>query len=89
MIGLIFGTVVALEVYISSGCCAPDLTVDSFPLGGAVCAILISTSAILARDARGQRQRGGGAALNWLDTSGGAQDHGPLASILMVIACTR
>ena len=43
-IGLIFG-LVALGVYLSFRVINfPDLTVDgSFPLGGAVCAILIST----------------------------------------------
>ena len=86
-IGLIF-SLVALGVYISFRLLRfPDLTVDgSFPLGGAVCAILISTGtnpwlATLAATAAGA---GAGLITGWLNVRLKIMDL--LASILMMIA---
>ena len=86
-IGLIF-SLVALGVYISFRLLRfPDLTVDgSFPLGGAVCAILISTGtnpwlATLAATAAGALA---GLVTGWLNVKLKIMDL--LASILMMIA---
>ena len=86
-IGLIF-SLVALGVYISFRLLRfPDLTVDgSFPLGGAVCAILISTGtnpwlATLAATAAGAVA---GLVTGWLNVKLKIMDL--LASILMMIA---
>ncbi|MHA7602139.1 ABC transporter permease [Alicycliphilus sp. T452] len=86
-IGLIF-SLVALGVYISFRLLRfPDLTVDgSFPLGGAVCAILISTGtnpwlATLAATAAGAVA---GLLTGWLNVRLKIMDL--LASILMMIA---
>lgn len=86
-IGLIF-SLVALGVYISFRLLRfPDLTVDgSFPLGGAVCAILISTGtnpwlATLAATAAGAVA---GLITGWLNVKLKIMDL--LASILMMIA---
>ncbi len=86
-IGLIF-SLVALGVYISFRLLRfPDLTVDgSFPLGGAVCAILISTGtnawlATLAATAAGALA---GLITGWLNVRLKIMDL--LASILMMIA---
>ncbi|OJW85154.1 MAG: ABC transporter permease [Alicycliphilus sp. 69-12] len=86
-IGLIF-SLVALGVYISFRLLRfPDLTVDgSFPLGGAVCAILISTGtnpwlATLAATAAGAVA---GLLTGWLNVRLTIMDL--LASILMMIA---
>ena len=86
-IGLIF-SLVALGVFISFRLLRfPDLTVDgSFPLGGAVCAILISTGtnpwlATLAATAAGA---GAGLITGWLNVRLKIMDL--LASILMMIA---
>jgi len=86
-IGLIF-SLVALGVYISFRLLRfPDLTVDgSFPLGGAVCAILISTGtnpwlATLAATAAGAVA---GLITGWLNVRLKIMDL--LASILMMIA---
>ena len=86
-IGLIF-SLVALGVYISFRLLRfPDLTVDgSFPLGGAVCAILISTGtnpwlATLAATAAGALA---GLVTGWLNVKFKIMDL--LASILMMIA---
>ena len=86
-IGLIF-SLVALGVYISFRLLRfPDLTVDgSFPLGGAVCAILISTGtnpwlATLAATAAGAVA---GLVTGWLNVRLKIMDL--LASILMMIA---
>ncbi len=86
-IGLIF-SLVALGVYISFRLLRfPDLTVDgSFPLGGAVCAILISTGtnpwiATLAATAAGAAA---GLITGWLNVKLKIMDL--LASILMMIA---
>ena len=86
-IGLIF-SLVALGVFISFRLLRfPDLTVDgSFPLGGAVCAILISTGtnpwlATLAATAAGA---GVGLITGWLNVRLKIMDL--LASILMMIA---
>lgn len=86
-IGLIF-SLVALGVYISFRLLRfPDLTVDgSFPLGGAVCAILISTGthpflATLAATAAGAAA---GLVTGWLNVRLKIMDL--LASILMMIA---
>ncbi|MET1113788.1 MAG: ABC transporter permease [Comamonas sp.] len=86
-IGLIF-SLVALGVYISFRLLRfPDLTVDgSFPLGGAVCAILISTGtnpwlATLAATAAGAAA---GMLTGWLNVKLKIMDL--LASILMMIA---
>ncbi|QXZ10809.1 ABC transporter permease [Comamonas sp. Y33R10-2] len=86
-IGLIF-SLVALGVYISFRLLRfPDLTVDgSFPLGGAVCAILISTGsnpwlATLAGTAAGAVA---GFITGWLNVKLKIMDL--LASILMMIA---
>ncbi|WP_404298780.1 ABC transporter permease [Alicycliphilus denitrificans] len=86
-IGLIF-SLVALGVYISFRLLRfPDLTVDgSFPLGGAVCAILISTGtnpwlATLAATAAGAAA---GLITGWLNVRLKIMDL--LASILMMIA---
>ena len=86
-IGLIFA-LVALGVYISFRLLRfPDLTVDgSFPLGGAVCAVLISTGcnpwvATLAATAAGAVA---GMITGWLNVKLKIMDL--LASILMMIA---
>jgi len=86
-IGLIFA-LVALGVYISFRLLRfPDLTVDgSFPLGGAVCAVLISTGtnpwiATLAAIAAGAVA---GVVTGWLNVKLKIMDL--LASILMMIA---
>ncbi|OYZ43447.1 MAG: ABC transporter permease, partial [Acidovorax sp. 16-64-162] len=86
-IGLIF-SLVALGVFISFRLLRfPDLTVDgSFPLGGAVCAILISTGtnawlATLAATAAGAVA---GLITGWLNVKLKIMDL--LASILMMIA---
>ena len=86
-IGLIFA-LVALGVYISFRLLRfPDLTVDgSFPLGGAVCAVLISTGtnpwiATLAATAAGAVA---GMVTGWLNVKLKIMDL--LASILMMIA---
>ena len=86
-IGLIFAPV-ALGVYISFRLLRfPDLTVDgSFPLGGAVCAVLISTGtnpwiATLAATAAGALA---GMVTGWLNVKLKIMDL--LASILMMIA---
>ncbi|MDU7586864.1 MAG: ABC transporter permease [Acidovorax sp.] len=86
-IGLIF-SLVALGVFISFRLLRfPDLTVDgSFPLGGAVCAILISTGtnpwlATLAATAAGAVA---GLVTGWLNVKLKIMDL--LASILMMIA---
>lgn len=86
-IGLIFA-LVALGVYISFRLLRfPDLTVDgSFPLGGAVCAVLISTGtnpwiATLAATAAGALA---GMVTGWLNVKLKIMDL--LASILMMIA---
>ena len=86
-IGLIF-SLVALGVFISFRLLRfPDLTVDgSFPLGGAVCAILISTGtnpwlATLAATAAGAAA---GLVTGWLNVRLKIMDL--LASILMMIA---
>jgi putative tryptophan/tyrosine transport system permease protein len=86
-IGLIFA-LVALGVYISFRLLRfPDLTVDgSFPLGGAVCAILISTGtnpwiATVAATAAGAVA---GVITGWLNVKLKIMDL--LASILMMIA---
>ena len=86
-IGLIF-SLVALGVFISFRLLRfPDLTVDgSFPLGGAVCAILISTGtnpwlATLAATAAGAAA---GLITGWLNVRLKIMDL--LASILMMIA---
>lgn len=86
-IGLIF-SLVALGVFISFRLLRfPDLTVDgSFPLGGAVCAILISTGtnpwlATLAATAAGAAA---GMLTGWLNVRLKIMDL--LASILMMIA---
>jgi len=86
-IGLIF-SLVALGVFISFRLLRfPDLTVDgSFPLGGAVCAILISTGtnpyvATLAATAAGALA---GLVTGWLNVRLKIMDL--LASILMMIA---
>ena len=86
-IGLIFA-LVALGVYISFRLLRfPDLTVDgSFPLGGAVCAVLISTGcnpwvATLAATAAGAVA---GIITGWLNVKLKIMDL--LASILMMIA---
>jgi len=86
-IGLIF-SLVALGVYISFRLLRfPDLTVDgSFPLGGAACAILISTGtnpwlATLAATAAGAAA---GMLTGWLNVKLKIMDL--LASILMMIA---
>ena len=86
-IGLIF-SLVALGVFISFRLLRfPDLTVDgSFPLGGAVCAILISTGtnpwlATLAATAAGAAA---GMLTGWLNVKLKIMDL--LASILMMIA---
>ena len=86
-IGLIF-SLVALGVFISFRLLRfPDLTVDgSFPLGGAVCAILISTGtnpwlATLAATAAGAAA---GMVTGWLNVKLKIMDL--LASILMMIA---
>jgi len=86
-IGLIF-SLVALGVFISFRLLRfPDLTVDgSFPLGGAVCAVLISTGtnpyvATLAATAAGA---GAGLITGWLNVKLKIMDL--LASILMMIA---
>ncbi|MBD7961551.1 MAG: ABC transporter permease [Comamonas sp.] len=86
-IGLIFA-LVALGVYISFRLLRfPDLTVDgSFPLGGAVCAVLISTGtnpwvATLAATAAGAAA---GMVTGWLNVKLKIMDL--LASILMMIA---
>lgn len=86
-IGLIFA-LVALGVYISFRLLRfPDLTVDgSFPLGGAVCAVLISTGtnpwiATLAATAAGAFA---GMITGWLNVKLKIMDL--LASILMMIA---
>ena len=86
-IGLIFA-LVALGVYISFRLLRfPDLTVDgSFPLGGAVCAVLISTGtnpwvATLAATAAGASA---GMVTGWLNVKLKIMDL--LASILMMIA---
>jgi len=86
-IGLIF-SLVALGVFISFRLLRfPDLTVDgSFPLGGAVCAILISTGtnpwlATLAATAAGALA---GLVTGWLNVKLKIMDL--LASILMMIA---
>ena len=86
-IGLIF-SLVALGVFISFRLLRfPDLTVDgTFPLGGAVCAILISTGtnpwlATLAATAAGA---GAGLITGWLNVRLKIMDL--LASILMMIA---
>lgn len=86
-IGLIFA-LVALGVYISFRLLRfPDLTVDgSFPLGGAVCAVLISTGtnpwiATLAATAAGALA---GMLTGWLNVKLKIMDL--LASILMMIA---
>ncbi len=86
-IGLIF-SLVALGVFISFRLLRfPDLTVDgSFPLGGAVCAILISKGsdpflATLAATAAGA---GAGLVTGWLNVRLKIMDL--LASILMMIA---
>ncbi|WP_415268252.1 ABC transporter permease [Acidovorax sacchari] len=86
-IGLIF-SLVALGVFISFRLLRfPDLTVDgSFPLGGAVCAVLISTGtnpyvATLAATAAGAAA---GLVTGWLNVKLKIMDL--LASILMMIA---
>ena len=86
-IGLIFA-LVALGVYISFRLLRfPDLTVDgSFPLGGAVCAVLISTGinpwiATVAATAAGAVA---GTVTGWLNVKLKIMDL--LASILMMIA---
>ncbi len=86
-IGLIF-SLVALGVFISFRLLRfPDLTVDgSFPLGGAVCAVLISTGtnpyvATLAATAAGAMA---GLVTGWLNVKLKIMDL--LASILMMIA---
>ena len=86
-IGLIF-SLVALGVYISFRLLRfPDLTVDgSFPLGGAVCAVLISTGtnpfiATIAATAAGAVA---GTITGWLNVKLKIMDL--LASILMMIA---
>ncbi|WP_042424536.1 ABC transporter permease [Comamonas granuli] len=86
-IGLIF-SLVALGVYISFRLLRfPDLTVDgSFPLGGAVCAILISggTNPWLATLAATAAGAAAGLVTGWLNVKLKIMDL--LASILMMIA---
>lgn len=86
-IGLIF-SLVALGVYISFRVLRfPDLTVDgSFPLGGAVCAILISTGTnpYLATAAAMATGAFAGLITGWLNVKLRIMDL--LASILMMIA---
>lgn len=86
-IGLIF-SLVALGVYISFRLLRfPDLTVDgSFPLGGAVCAILISggTNPWLATLAATAAGAAAGLLTGWLNVKLKIMDL--LASILMMIA---
>ena len=86
-IGLIF-SLVALGVFISFRLLRfPDLTVDgSFPLGGAVCAILIAngTNPWLATLAATAAGAGAGLLTGWLNVKLKIMDL--LASILMMIA---
>ena len=86
-IGLIF-SLVALGVFISFRLLRfPDLTVDgSFPLGGAVCAILIAngTTPWLATLAATAAGAGAGLLTGWLNVKLKIMDL--LASILMMIA---
>ncbi|GAD24927.1 inner-membrane translocator [Acidovorax sp. MR-S7] len=86
-IGLIF-SLVALGVFISFRLLRfPDLTVDgSFPLGGAVCAILISsgTNPYVATAAAAAAGAVAGLATGWLNVRLKIMDL--LASILMMIA---
>ena len=86
-IGLIF-SLVALGVYISFRLLRfPDLTVDgSFPLGGAVCAVLISTGTnpFIATAAAAAAGAAAGLVTGWLNVKLKIMDL--LASILMMIA---
>ena len=86
-IGLIFG-LVALGVFISFRLLRfPDLTVDgSFPLGGAVCAVMISSGVhpFLATAAAAGAGALAGLLTGWLNVRLKIMDL--LASILMMIA---